>query len=213
MEATGLAVGLAGLFSTCLDIIEKIDYYRDFGVESRSLIAQFEADQVRFREWGKQVGISDASCREHRHQALNDPVISSAVEKILQSIKEIDEDAEKNSASGQATSGPGSRRSYGGAQVERFRGATSRRSRISWTLRGRSRFLAMAQSFAALVQRLYDLVPPGSNRHRPIHGSAESKSWLLLVGVFWLQSHFPEAGSYCCHSRCVALLRLSKNCD
>lgn len=165
MEVTGLVVGLAGLaglFSTCLDVVEKVDYYRDFGVDSRALIAQFDADRIRFRRWGHQVGIK-ATQREHRHKALDDPIVSSAVEKILQSIKEIDADADSYSENGQAMSGPDGSRSYGRVQVERFRGETSRRSRISWALRGKSKFLNLVGSFAALVQRLYDLVPLGSD--------------------------------------------------
>ena len=38
-------VGLAGLFSVCLDVIDKVDSYKDYGVESRSILAQFDADK------------------------------------------------------------------------------------------------------------------------------------------------------------------------
>jgi len=36
--ASGIA-GLAGLVSICLDVIDRVDSYRDFGVESRSIVA------------------------------------------------------------------------------------------------------------------------------------------------------------------------------
>src|SRR5437762_8290269 len=62
MEPGGLAVsivGLAGLFSLCLDVIEKVEKYKDFGTDSRTLIAQFEADKLRFKRWGEKVGFKN----------------------------------------------------------------------------------------------------------------------------------------------------------
>jgi hypothetical protein len=44
-------VGLAGLFSVCLDVIDKVDSYKDFGVDSRAIIAQFDADRYLFTKW------------------------------------------------------------------------------------------------------------------------------------------------------------------
>jgi hypothetical protein len=32
-------VGLAGLFNVCLDVIDKVDSYKDFGVDSRAIVA------------------------------------------------------------------------------------------------------------------------------------------------------------------------------
>jgi hypothetical protein len=57
--ATGIAgfAGLASLFSTCLDVIERVDSYKDFGVESRCIIARFEADKHPFTKWAQDVGI------------------------------------------------------------------------------------------------------------------------------------------------------------
>jgi hypothetical protein len=51
MEPIGFTVGivgLAGLFSVCLDVIDKVDSYKDYRVESRSIIAQFDADKHLF---------------------------------------------------------------------------------------------------------------------------------------------------------------------
>ncbi|KFY18017.1 hypothetical protein V492_00204 [Pseudogymnoascus sp. VKM F-4246] len=91
MEAIGLAVGiagLAGLFSTCLDLIDKANSYRDYGPESRSVAAQFEADKLLFRRWAQSVGIEEGNSKKNHHSALDNPATALVVLKILSSIQE-----------------------------------------------------------------------------------------------------------------------------
>ncbi|KAH7151968.1 ankyrin-1 [Dactylonectria estremocensis] len=55
MEPVGLAVGiagLAGLFSSCLEAVEKVQSYRSFGADSQVLDTQFKAEKLRFEQWG-----------------------------------------------------------------------------------------------------------------------------------------------------------------
>lgn len=59
--------GLAGLFSTCLGVIERVDSYKDFGAESRSIIAQFEADKYLFAKWAQDVGIDKDNLKNNYH--------------------------------------------------------------------------------------------------------------------------------------------------
>src|SRR5277367_1689982 len=92
MEAIGLAVGvagLAGLFSTCLDVVDKVDSYRDYGFESRSIVAQFEADKLLFQKWAQSVGIDKGKLKDTHHRDLDNPETVSMVERILSSIQEI----------------------------------------------------------------------------------------------------------------------------
>lgn len=101
MEAAGLGIGVAGLvglFNTCVDIIERVDSYKDVGGESRgesrSLLARFEADRVRLRQWGQIVGLDKHQPDDHdnyqHYKALEDPAVRIAVRQILQSIKDIE---------------------------------------------------------------------------------------------------------------------------
>jgi hypothetical protein len=92
MEPIGFAVGiagLAGLFSVCLDVIDKVDSYKDFGVESRSIIAQFEADKHLFTKWAQDVGIDKDKIKNNHHSHLDNPKTNLIVRKILSSIQEI----------------------------------------------------------------------------------------------------------------------------
>ncbi|KAH6664589.1 ankyrin-1 [Halenospora varia] len=58
MEPIGLTVGvigLAGLFSVCLDVIDKVDSYKDYGVKSRSIVALFEGYKHLFKKWAQDI--------------------------------------------------------------------------------------------------------------------------------------------------------------
>ncbi len=166
MEVAGLGIGiagLAGLFSACLEIIESIDSYNDFESESASIFALFEADSVRFRQWGQIVGIDKSEQEDDHHEALDDPEVRSAVDKILQCLKDIDKNIDCGTPS---NSGIASPRRQGGSdskkrvQFGKFQGTNSRMRKLSWTLRHKKKILSQFELFDRLVQKLYELVPP-----------------------------------------------------
>jgi hypothetical protein len=66
-------VGLASLFSVCLDVIDKVGSYKDFGFDSRAIITQFKADKHLFTKWAQDVGISKDKPKENYHKYLDDP--------------------------------------------------------------------------------------------------------------------------------------------
>jgi len=177
--AAGIAgfAGLAGLFSTCLDVIERVDSYKDFGVESRSIIAQFEADKLLFQRWAQNVGINPTKLEDGHHKGLDDPETFSMVEKILFSIHEIFTSADTTVSNlqsrGEADLNPQDiglphrRRIH----YQSVQASISKRKRIGWALRGKVKFIAQVQQFGALVQKLQDLVPldrvrMASNMHK-----------------------------------------------
>ncbi|KAH7124486.1 ankyrin-1, partial [Dactylonectria macrodidyma] len=64
MEPIGLAVGiagLAGLFSSCLEVVEKVNSYRSFGSDSHVLDAQFKSEKLRLEQWGRAVGLDQGN--------------------------------------------------------------------------------------------------------------------------------------------------------
>ncbi|KAJ8132125.1 hypothetical protein O1611_g1496 [Lasiodiplodia mahajangana] len=175
MEAIGLGVGvvgLVGLFSTCIDMVERWDSYKDFSLESGAIRARFFADRVRFRQWGQSVGMSagagEGKPDDHYHSALDDPTVRSAVDLILHSIENLN-DATKSWGSNLAhSSDPADLQlegnalfSHAHAQFAKLQITPSRRSKVRWALRDKARTLNVVASFEALVQKLYDLIPPG----------------------------------------------------
>lgn len=102
MEIAGLSIGIAGLagiFSTCLDVVERID-------SSCAIISQFEADKLLFQRWSKNVGVDGKDFRTNHHANLDDPATSKAIQKILISINEIAGGSEILSPDQQHSSGP-----------------------------------------------------------------------------------------------------------
>lgn len=145
MEPAGLAVGLAGLvgtFNACLDILDRIDSYNDYGVDSRAVIRQFDADRLLFCQWGNAVGlgIEDGELRDDYHPRLDDPKVRKAVQDILNSIKEIA--GSPTAHAGQI--GSKNRVKNSGALFERFRENNSRTSKVGWTMH-KAKFHALAQ--------------------------------------------------------------------
>ena len=59
MEVTGLVLGVVGSFSACMDMLERLHSYRDFGISSGQLATRFEAAELRLQEWANGVGIMD----------------------------------------------------------------------------------------------------------------------------------------------------------
>jgi Prion-inhibition and propagation len=162
-------VGLAGLYNTCLDVIDKVDSYKEYGIESRSMIAQFEADKLLFQKWGKNVGIDKNVLLDKHHRNLDDPQTVSSIEKILSSIQELYLSADNARLTLQPILKPDqkSKSSSGGtflsgshARYQMVQESTSKRKRVAWAFRNKAKFVAQVQQFGALVQRLQSLVPP-----------------------------------------------------
>ncbi|KAL5084612.1 hypothetical protein Trisim1_011613 [Trichoderma cf. simile WF8] len=111
MDPVGLAVGvigLAGLFSTCLDLVKRVDNYKHFKKDEQILATQFAAYRLRFERWGKTLGLDQAlsgnqtvlsgsqtalsgnqTLSEDQHAALGDSDTLETVRKLIEIIREI----------------------------------------------------------------------------------------------------------------------------
>lgn len=169
MEIAGLGIGIAGLagmFTTCLDVMERIDSYKDFGVDSRAIMSQFDAQKLLFKRWGTAVGFDDRRLQDDHHENLDDAATRVAVQNILSSIYEIAGGTDRMPPDKQYRSGlSGSQSEPTDSQqawLEKFRGDASHKTKIGWTLRHKARFLTLSQHFGNLVETLHNLVPPNT---------------------------------------------------
>ncbi|KAK2005285.1 hypothetical protein LZ32DRAFT_664471 [Colletotrichum eremochloae] len=92
MEPVGLAVGvvgLAGLFSSCLEAVAKFDSYKNSGRDSRSLATSFDVHKHRFEQWGRAVGIEKGKLSDTHHPALDDEKTLALVYKLLANIQDF----------------------------------------------------------------------------------------------------------------------------
>ncbi|RYP59586.1 hypothetical protein DL769_008467 [Monosporascus sp. CRB-8-3] len=136
MEPVGLTVGilgLAGLFSSCLEAVEKVHSYRAFGSDSHTLDAQFKAEKLRFEQWGRAVGFDQGKLSADHHHALDDPDTSSAARDLLLIIQNI---CDANDAFPLAKNGL--LLTSHGQQPSRSASSESKRHKIAWALRENS---------------------------------------------------------------------------
>lgn len=87
-------VGLIGLVSTYLDVIDRVNSYNDFGQEFRAINTLFDTDKFLFRKWAQNVGIGPGQLKDSHHKGLDDPETYRTVENVLISIQEVFEKTE-----------------------------------------------------------------------------------------------------------------------
>jgi Prion-inhibition and propagation len=96
MESAGLTigvVGLAGLFSTCMECFDYIQLGRTFGEDFGKCLLRLDAAKLRFSRWGEAVGLAVVS-------QGNNPIVLSqqdynVAQSLLQQIADSFEDTEK----------------------------------------------------------------------------------------------------------------------
>lgn len=180
MEPVGLSVGiigLAGLFSTCLNALEKFDSWKDFGRDSRSLAAQFRAHKLRLEQWGQAVGFKQGSLSDEHDKLLDDPRILSIVEELLSAIKNIcrdDDNPFPTTASGVQ------KRSLKDQMFKSHAPShtpfESKRQKLSWVLRDKVKRMAQVEQFSLLVDNLHSLVPINGERNAVLsYGESTSR--------------------------------------
>jgi hypothetical protein len=159
MEAAGLAiggVGLAGLFSTCLDVFDRVDTWRNFAVESQTLRTRLETEKLRLEKWGEAVGFVNGQLSHSHSEAFDDPRILPRVHEQLLAIRNICQDSKNRCDPTPPTDGT---RIVAGLQG--WLNPESKMHKLKWTLRNKLRSTAQVETLEVLLQGLYNLVPPG----------------------------------------------------
>ncbi|KAF5718824.1 ankyrin [Fusarium mundagurra] len=170
MEVTGLAVGvvgLAGLFSVCLDSLSRFQNYRESNTETHVLDTRFRAARARFEQWGVSVGISDGRLQPDHHRGLDNKEAANLIENILQIIaKTICEE----SILQRSRNGPR-------LQSGQFGGLSqSRGKRLKWALGGKESRTEQVDMLEKLVQQLHNLIPPEDKDQN--YEGLESTAWV-----------------------------------
>ncbi|PKK47137.1 hypothetical protein CI102_6191 [Trichoderma harzianum] len=140
MDPVGLAVGvigLAGLFSTCLDLVKRVDNYKHFKKDEQILATQFAAYRLRFERWGKTLGLDQTALSGNQtHEALGNPDTLETVRKLIEIIREILSDQKPFRIS-----------------------LRPRKAKLSWALKGKAKREDQVELFGKLIQHLHHLVP------------------------------------------------------
>ncbi|CEI70769.1 hypothetical protein FVEN_g749 [Fusarium venenatum] len=143
MEAVGLAIGVAGLFSAVLEAAEKVQSYRSFGSDSSTLETRFQTTKVLLEQWGHSVGCNNGVLSTHHSTKLDNPDIEVAVEKILKITQEI------------LQFGLQHRPSHGVIGLH----TAGRRQKLKWAFGDKQKQQEKVELFEKLVGQLLHLVP------------------------------------------------------
>ena len=171
MEAAGVALAVPGLFSVCMDIVERYQAYKDFGIEARSAVSRFEADKIRLKRWAEDVGIQDGNFSDCHDPRLDREDIQKAIKGILKTSCEIFAVTERTASQLHVPSECADSPSpsvtdtvdYRKRKIEALPSTSisaSIKAGLGWTLRRRSRFLNQVDMFSKVVDSLYSLMPP-----------------------------------------------------
>ncbi|EMT72718.1 Ankyrin-3 [Fusarium odoratissimum] len=170
MEVTGLAVGvvgLAGLFSVCLDSLSRFQSYRESNFETHVLDTRFRAARARFEQWGISVGISNGRLQPDHHDGLDNKETAALIESILQIIAKTICDKsilQRTHTRPRFQSGQ-----FGGL-------SQSRSERLKWALGGKESRNEQVDIFEKLVQQLYNLISPEEKSQN--YKGLESTAWV-----------------------------------
>ncbi|OQD95097.1 hypothetical protein PENSOL_c022G07167 [Penicillium solitum] len=159
MEPVSFAVGiigLAGLFSTCLEAVEIFDSWKDYDSEFRSLVAQFKAQKLRLAKWGVAVGLEDDELSCVHNALLDDPKIESMVKELLLAIDAVCRDEDKAFL----TPMLGKDETPTKDQLfHRHAPHESKRQKLRWVFRTKAKRVTQVDNFSKLVDTLHNLIP------------------------------------------------------
>lgn len=170
MEVLGLVIGIAGLYSTCLEAVNKVKSYKAHDFESSYTIARFNVYELRLRRWADDVGIADNKLKDKHHDKLDDPEINAATSQILCIIREIFSNTQDMSLRLQngfndnigplSVTSPKFSDNNNISLSTKAKPFVRRRDRVKWTFGGGANFIDQVNMFEKLVDALYILIHP-----------------------------------------------------
>lgn len=202
MEPVSFAVGiigLAGLFGTCIDILDRFDSWQNFGSDSRNLSAQFKAHKLRLETWGRAVGLKDGGISDVHDKALDDPRVFSTVKELLSAVKDVCCLGDEVFSPSELTTDSTVRRHMLSRSHTRPNFMKeSKVHKLNWALRDKAKSITQVGQFASLVDILYNLIPIGTGKETSFQTREYKTSGGSLMHSDGMQSRmFPW--SICAH--------------
>lgn len=170
-EIVGLAIGVAslvGLFTTCTELLDKIDRVKGFGGSYQNTMLQFKVCKQLFEEWGRRAGLGEQNAEGAMNfpSRLGDISKRSLVYNILASIEQLfvdSENLEKRYGISLPRRDPPDSMDFATSSLLQARKETNEASSIKrkllWAVRDEKRFQNLVFLLGGFTDRLYELVP------------------------------------------------------
>jgi hypothetical protein len=172
MEVAGLvigAVGMTALYSTCMEILDKFDSYRNFDTETGYLSDQFEADKLLLRRWAHSVGIasrdddptiSQTTVHDDWGEKMGDQELVAVAKAIFFDIINVFGDIESSLRKmGVVYKSGGGSRQQPTKDLASTPKLPGKLQKIRWTLSSKLKLAEKSKQFESLLSRLYKLLP------------------------------------------------------
>ena len=165
METAGLVIGvagLAGLFSTCLEVLDKVQAYQTSAIDLDVLAALFNATKVLFERWGTSVGIDKSRLLPEHHPVLDNKDATETVAHVLHIIIKTICDASNVRPDGGRAVGLGDDDSSGLTRPKSryVLKPEAIPRRLAWVLWRKNLRVGQVELFEMMVHKLRELVPP-----------------------------------------------------
>ncbi|KAF8252077.1 hypothetical protein K440DRAFT_636253 [Wilcoxina mikolae CBS 423.85] len=171
VDPIGLTLSLAGLYTTILNVLDRISSAKSYGSDYALFITKVETERLRLFRWGQAVGLTDGGGGE----ALMDPAVRRGVRELMAWAVVLFEDAagihsrerrrliayvpgRSNSLSTQrvvTTTAFENPRDRAG----RWQKEASTLRKMRWAFSGKSKAERLVQELGWFVDRLHALVP------------------------------------------------------
>ena len=166
--AVGL-IGLAGLYSTCLQTLEQIDTGRNIETSANSLYARLTATIHLYQKWGEVNGIRDGIINETSHHwAFEHGQTRTILIQVLANIEHMMADQKRVSeryglsmplqSTSLSTRVQDARDQMSNTDFKAPRKGLIRRAK--WAISDKSKFAAFVEELEVIVDRLYMLASP-----------------------------------------------------
>jgi hypothetical protein len=177
--AVGTAIGVAGLYSTCLQAFEDYEAVRNFETDSQLQGDFFEAQIFLLKSWGRRVGIgndmSQHPCLDARSEEY------ALVQRLLKHFQRIWSDADKLSRKydmklvGTAVKGGvGTRISLNPRMVSLGR-------KLVWASRDKAKFKRLLENLGQITLQLNDITSAGDHiKQIQYNGTNDTSQWCKL---------------------------------
>ncbi|KIM40570.1 hypothetical protein M413DRAFT_164137 [Hebeloma cylindrosporum] len=186
MEVAGFAigvVGLAGLYSTCIQLLGQIESSRmDYiAGDLHTLHARLCATNYLLKEWGRGVGLDSTGIpnSDIRHPKLADAEKRKVAFCILASVERLFENMEKLEKYGLVLKNVPILESSAtvieaNAEIDKLTKNAAKKfsisRRIVWVVRDKDRFGQLLATLATLIGNLYEVIPPESAHALAVEG-------------------------------------------